>query len=332
MALISEPTAAPDEGAVLGIDIGGATVKTGIVGPALVRVEAIPTTTVDDDWSVERLVDIAGGLHAAAEAAGLSPAVLTVNANGQVDEYHGAVQYSPNLPWHDVPVAARVARAVPCEVIVRHSVRAAALAESNLGAARDAGGMLFISLGVGIIAAGSSSGVVVADHVGAGDIGTIRIRSGPGEGRILDDFASPAAIARRHAQAVGVDEEGVTAADVHAALDTDPVARKIWDEAVDALADGLEWSTMLFAPDVLVLGGGAALAGDDLLDPLTAAVRRRFPADRAPQVRLAAFGPYAGLAGAVLTGWKKAGWSVTQLDGIIDALRGPVRSGVAGDP
>lgn len=321
MALIPESADAPDDVAVLGIDVGGATVKTGIVGPGTVIVGQTPTVTPDAEWTVDRLAGIAAALSAAAKDAGLTPVSLTVGANGQVDEYHGAVQYSPNLAWHDVAVKDRVADAAPCEVIVRHSVRAAALAESNLGAARGTGGMLYISLGVGIIAAGASSGVVVADHVGAGDIGAMRIRSGPGEGRVLDDFASTTAIARRYAEAHDVDPSSVTAADVHAATGTDPIARRVWDEAMDALADGLEWSTMLFAPETLVLGGGMARAGDDLAAPVTAAVQRRFPTDQAPSVRLAAFGEYAGLVGTILTGWKKARWSVDQLDGIVEELR-----------
>lgn len=315
--------------AVLGIDVGSDNVHVGIVGPGIVVADTIPTAGAGGDWTVERLRGIATDLHDRAVAAGVTPRNLTVNANGQVDEFHGAVQYSPNLAWHDVAVKDRVGAAVGCEVIVRHSVRAAVLAEANLGAARGDGGVLFISLGMSIIAAGASSGVVVADHVGAGDIAGIRIRSGPGAGRTLAEFASAPAIADRFAEQRGMEPGTVTAADVHAALGSDPVARDVWDDAMDALADGLEWSTMLFAPETLVLGGGMTAAGADLSGPVTDGIRRRFPDGHGPAVRLAAFGPYSGLVGAVLTGWKKAGFAVDQLDGILDGLRSPTRDVVA---
>lgn len=315
--------------AVLGIDVGSANVRVAAVGTGTVVVDTLPTASAGVEWNIERLCTLAADLHERAVAEGLTPLNLTVNANGQVDEFHGAVQHSPNLAWHDVAVKDRVGAVVPCEVVVRHSVRAAALAESNLGVARGDGGVLFVSLGTGIIAAGSSAGVVVADHVGAGDIAGIRIRSGPGEGRTLEEVASAPAIAHRYAELRGVDPGAVTAADVHAALAEDPVARAVWDSAMDALADALEWSTMLFGPETLVLGGGMAAAGADLVDPVDAGIRRRFGDRAAPAVRLAAFGPYSGLVGAVLTGWKKARFGIDGLDHVVDPFRVPTVDAVA---
>lgn len=330
MDLTPRAVDAPDDGAVLAIDVGSHTIKTAIVGPGDVEIDRRPTLQAGESWGIELLCAIATDLEARACTAGRKPEVLAVTVNGQVDEYHGAVQHSPNLPWHDVGVKDLVGQVVDTTVVVRHSVRAAALAETNLGSARGPGGVLYISLGEAIIAAGASGGVVVADHVGAGDIGQGKIRSGPGAGQNLQDFASAQAIARRYAQAVAdvpTDSEEITAADVHARLGTDPVARRIWDEAMAALADGLEWATIVFAPETVVLGGGLARAGDDLLRPVAADITRRMGPERAPIVRLAAFGQEAGLVGGVLTGWKMAGWSIEQLDGILQTPGGGSDSG-----
>lgn len=322
---------------VVAIDVGGILVKTAIVGSSGIEVNRVRTVRDGEPWSIDTLVDIAADLCAGAARTGSTPRHLVIAVPGQVDEFHGAVQYSATLPWHDVAVAARVADVVDVEVTVRHSARVAALAESNLvlagvsgsettaseatGSDPDVAGvggpvqgtMLFVSLGAGITAAGAQSGVVVADHVGAGDLGGMRIRSGPGAGKTLDTFASAWAIARRYAEAAGVEPTTVDAAAVHRAIGDDPVAARIWSEAIEALADGLEWSSMLFGPRTIVIGGGLVDAGDDLIVPLVEALSRRIAGRDGPVVRAATFGSDSGWVGAALTGWKKLGWPIASL-------------------
>lgn len=327
----SDPVTAPatskpapsDDDAVLAIDVGGTLIRTAVVAGGGVTTDRLATTAPGEPWSIDRLVQIATDLHESALAGGLHPEHLVVAVPGQVDEYHGAVQYSSTLPWHDVAIADALAARVPLEVTVRHAARVGALAEANLGAPDAAGGtLLYVSVGTAIVAGGAQSGIVVADHVGAGDLGRMRIRSGPGVGRTLDEFASTAAIGRRYAEATGAAPDSVDAEAVHRAIATDPVARTVWDDAVDALADGLEWSMLLFAPQILVIGGGLVNAGDDLIVPLRAGVARRLQRRATPDIRAATFGDDAGWVGAALTGWRKAGWSTGALRAVLDDGRG----------
>ncbi|MBS1848004.1 MAG: ROK family protein [Actinobacteria bacterium] len=290
---------------------------TALVEPDRVVVQRVATSTEAEPWSASRLAEIV-----ADACAGTSPEIVVVAVPGQVDEFHGAVQYSPTLPWHDVAVGSEVAAATGCEVLVRHAARVGALAESNLGAGVGEGTMLYVSAGASIVAAGAQSGVVVADHVGAGDIGATRIRSGPGQGGVLDAFASGEAIARRYEEATG---RRIEAAEVHGAIGSDAVARRIWDDAVDALADALEWATLLFAPQIVVVGGGLSDAGDDLIVPLAAGVARRLAPRAVPAVRRAAFGADAGWVGAAFAGWRKLGRPVEAFDALLDAHFGADR-------
>lgn len=305
---MTSPDAPAETDVVLAVDVGGTQVKKGILGPGHFEVRRVPTVTAERPWDLERLVEIVASLHDEAVGDGRTPRALVVAVPGQVDEHHGAVQYSATLPWHDVAVGHRLAEVVPCEVIVRHSARVGALAESNLGRSAGEGTLLFVSLGAGIVAAGAQSGVVVADHVGAGDLGGMRIRSGPGTSSTLDAFASARAIAGRYAERSGADPADVDASLVHARIGEDPVAREVWDEAVDALADAFEWAAMLFGPRVLVIGGGLVDAGDDLMEPLRAGVARRFAGRDTPAVDAATFGPDAETVGAAYAGWRKLQW------------------------
>lgn len=49
--------------------------------------------------------------------------------------------------------------------------------------------------------------------------------------------------------------------------DGDPIAARVFDDALNALASALSWTASVLAPDVVILGGGLAEARNELLDP-----------------------------------------------------------------
>jgi len=93
----------------------------------------------------------------------------------------------------------------------------------------------------------------------------------------------------------------VTAAEVvrEAALG-EPVAVTVWAEAIDALADGLRTGLTLYDPEVIVIGGGLAEAGDALLGPLDKALAGKLTFQYRPALVRAALGDVAGCLGAGL--------------------------------
>ena len=93
----------------------------------------------------------------------------------------------------------------------------------------------------------------------------------------------------------------MTAAEVaERAAAGEPLAGQVWQEAVEALADGLASGQALFDVATIVLGGGLAQAGDRLLTPLRAALHERMTFHREPQLVAAALGDEAGCLGAAL--------------------------------
>src|SRR5262249_46948697 len=83
----------------------------------------------------------------------------------------------------------------------------------------------------------------------------------------------------------------------------EPNAVRVWQEAVDALADGLVTALTLLDPRTLIIGGGLAEAGETLFTPLRDAVRRRLTFQKAPSIVPAALGDAAGCLGAGLLAW-----------------------------
>jgi glucokinase len=150
------------------------------------------------------------------------------------------------------------------------------------------------------VVAGSAA---VGAHGAAGEIGHILVRpDGPrcGCGRpgCLEAVSSASAVARRYAELAG---STASAADVAGrAAAGEELAGRVWREAVEALADGLATGQALYDVDTMVIGGGLARAGGQLLDPLRAALRERMTFHREPRLVAAALGDEAGCLGAAL--------------------------------
>ncbi|MGH3717117.1 MAG: ROK family protein, partial [Micromonosporaceae bacterium] len=93
----------------------------------------------------------------------------------------------------------------------------------------------------------------------------------------------------------------VTAAEVVARAGAGEVAAsQVWQQTIDALADGLLTAITLYDPELIVLGGGLGDAGDALLQPLAEALDARRSFETLPRLARAALGDQAGCLGAAL--------------------------------
>ena len=195
------------------------------------------------------------------------------------------------------------------KVFITHDVRAAASGEAALGSARGAGDHLFVAMGTGIGAA-----VVIAGepyggmHATAGEIGHMTIDpAGPvcgcgGRGH-LEAYASAGGMRRLYSEATGGDAIE-TEALVARAVAGDQPARRIWEQAIDALSLTLADAIALLDPERVVIGGGLAAAGDLLFAPLREHVRQRLPFGRVPAIVPAELGAEAGVRGMAVLTWR----------------------------
>ncbi|MFI7658910.1 ROK family protein [Micromonospora parva] len=320
-----------DDRVVVALDVGGTGMKCAVVRPdgVVVRAERHPTDAARGPAAVVgTILDVAEGLADKARADGLTPIAVGIAVPGVVDEARGVAVWSANVGFRDVPVRDLAVARLGLPTALGHDVRVGGLAEARLGAGRGSGHVLFVAIGTGIAAAHVVDGTAaVGAHGAAGEIGHILVRPGGprcGCGRpgCLEAIASAAAIGRRYAELAGqsadapvtaaevaeppvtaaeVAEPPVTAAEVaQRAATGEPLAGQVWQEAIDALADGLASGQALFDVATIVLGGGLAQAGDGLLTPLRAAMRERMTFHREPHLVAAALGDEAGCLGAAL--------------------------------
>ncbi|MEU7777060.1 ROK family protein [Micromonospora parva] len=300
-----------DDRVVVALDVGGTGMKCAVVRPdgVVVRAERHPTDAARGPAAVVgTILDVAEGLADKARADGLTPIAVGIAVPGVVDEARGVAVWSANVGFRDVPVRDLAVARLGLPTALGHDVRVGGLAEARLGAGRGSGHVLFVAIGTGIASAHVVDGTAaVGAHGAAGEIGHILVRpDGPrcGCGRrgCLEAIASAAAIGRRYAELAGPSADAaVTAAEVaERAATGEPLAGQVWQEAIDALADGLASGQALFDVATIVLGGGLAQAGDGLLTPLRAAMRERMTFHREPHLVAAALGDEAGCLGAAL--------------------------------
>jgi glucokinase len=229
--------------AVVSVDVGGTSMKGGLVGRdgSVLTAEDRPTGRErGPDAVVASILDFAADLAA---RAGTPVAGAGVVVPGAVDERRGTAVYSANIGWRDVPLRDLVARRLGpgMPVAVGHDVRAGGLAESVAGAGAGVGGagpgpsvggagagagvggtdgegdggadgpgdLLFLPIGTGIAAAMVIRGEPYAGVSGwGGEIGHLVVRPGGepcacGNRGCLETYASAASIGRRYRAPAG---------------------------------------------------------------------------------------------------------------------------------
>ncbi|MFG2371117.1 ROK family protein [Streptomyces sp. NPDC048504] len=297
---------------VIALDVGGTGMKAALVGAEgelLHRARRATGRERGPDAVVEHILGFAAELRAYGEEQYGEPASAAgVAVPGIVDAERGIAAYSANLGWRDVPLRDLLAGELGVPVALGHDVRTGGLAEGRIGAGKGADRFLFVPLGTGIAGAIGIDGRVEAGaHGFAGEIGHIVVRPGGtpcpcGQSGCLERYASAAAVTEAWAAASGT--PGADAADCAKAVASgDPRAEKVWQEAVDALADGLVTALTLLDPRTIIIGGGLAEAGETLFTPLRKAVRTRITFQKLPTIVPAALGDTAGCLGAGLLAW-----------------------------
>ena len=295
---------------VIGVDVGGTTVKAALLdsdGREYGRSEQPTPRQVGPDAIVATIIDAIVELRRHVPEAGRLRAVGLV-VPGVVDAQHGIAVYATNLGWRDLPIRQIVGEAIGLPVILDHDVRAAGLAELELGAGRGSHEMLFVALGTGIAAAVITRGQLATGATGmAGELGHLPVFPDGewcacGQRGCTETYASGAALSRRYSAVSGI---RVTANDVLSRASAgDDLAQRIFSDAVTALGRALVDYVLIMDPEVIIIGGGLVASGAVLLDPLTREVQGGLAWRSAPTISAGRFGADAGRRGAALLAWR----------------------------
>jgi glucokinase len=310
----------------VGLDVGGSTMKAGVVDDAGRPQGAVSLPTEAHRGQEFGLARMCETIRAAVEKSGVGMgtiAAIGVATPGTMDIPAGVMLDPPNLrPWRNVPVRQYVHDVFGIPTAFQNDANAAALGEFWVGAGRGANSLVLFTLGTGV------GGGIVLDggrllegrHSHGAEVGHIKIEmTNPREcscGRLgcLEAYASATAVVKRTREALAkhpgrsVLEQMAgefTARDVFTAASAgDSLAGAVVEETAFCLAIGAMNLMHIIDPDLIVFGGGMIAAGDDFLERIRAHVRRLafpVPAERT-QIRYAELGTDAGFIGAAACG------------------------------
>lgn len=304
----------------IGIDLGGTKIAGALVSPdgRITHREQVATPE-ETEAILDATAELITTLLAAAdgEVAGVGTACA-----GFVDARRGHLWFAPNLPWRDLDVAVLVGRRVRREVIVDNDANAAAWGEYRHGAGRGHRDMVLATVGTGV-----GGGCIIDDQLlrGAfgigGEIGHITVdpngpRCGCGNNGCLEVYASGTALVRAAQEVVasdspkgtglrercGGDPEALEGHDVtDLARAGDEGALGLLAQLGVHLGEGLASVCAVLDPELIVIGGGVADAGDLLVEPAREAFAARLIGRGhrpSPTLVPAVLGNDAGLVGA----------------------------------
>ncbi|MEN3313758.1 MAG: glucokinase [Actinomycetota bacterium] len=296
-----------NEERVIGVDIGGTKILAGVVdrqGHVEHRREH-PTPTASED-------EFLAGLEAAVEELlGDEIAAIGFGIPSPIDQRTGRALQAVNLPLTDIDFRDRMKERFGLPVGIENDANAATYAEFRFGAARDVDSMVMLTLGTGC-----GGGAVIDGQLfrGWAEFGHIVIvydglpcqGSCTGRGH-LEPYVTGVAAGKLAAEEFGpaVDAHRL----VRLANEGEPRAIEILDGIGRHLGAGIGSLVNIFNPDLVVIGGGFAAAGDFVLDPAREILRREALARagyRVPIVR-AELGTAAGLIGAGLVAFDAVG-------------------------
>lgn len=208
---------------------------------------------------------------------------IGVGFGGPVHAERGVVCRSHQVQgWEHFPLAQWFHEQFGLRVALNNDSDLAGLAEARIGAGQGCSPMVYMNIGSGIGGAIVINGELFqAQGFGAAEIGHLRIRpsSHELEWSTLESLASGWSLGRQwddeslqqvHPRPASYDARKL----VEAVERDDPAATRLWNQAILHLGVAIANVVTLLHPEVVVIGGGVALAGDILFRPLRDEVDR----------------------------------------------------------
>ncbi|MDR3216199.1 MAG: ROK family protein [Clostridiaceae bacterium] len=273
----------------IGIDIGGMSIKTGLVDETgRLHFKKVFTTKPDEpsliiisciaDFVKEMLAENALTLK---DISGIG-----IGIPGSVDSKKGTVRYCCNINLVDVKLVAELSKLLNFKNIkISNDANCAALGETRFGAGRGAANTVMITLGTGVGSGIISDGRLFEGGFSAGaEAGhtTVMMKGGDecgcGFKGHWEAYASATALIRQTKRAVEkaptsklaeLAEKGVTGRTAFdAAKQGCKAAQKVVRKYLEYVGIGLVNLCNLFYPEIVIIGGGISNEGDYIIKPL----------------------------------------------------------------
>lgn len=317
----------------IGVDIGGTTIKAGVVDESykIVKRGAVPTLAEPGADDGEKLANgIAKLLRDLCEQLGITLEDIKsigICTPGSVNEQDGVVLYANNIDLHNVPLRKMVYDRIGKNIALGNDADVAAFGEYVAGSAAGCESALMITLGTGV-----GGGFVIGGKIytgwnnRGGEFGhTVIQMDGAkctcGRNGCLEAYASATGLIRMTKEAMQKDASSgmwelvdgdIGAVNGKTAFDAmekgDALGQQVVDMYIRYLACGLANFINTLHPEKICMGGGISHSGDSLLVPLRAETYKNVYGAQdglTTMIVQATLGNDAGIIGAAMLGNKQ---------------------------
>lgn len=304
---------------VLGVDIGGMSIKCAIVDENGKMSDnfVIPMKGIKSQEEAARKLS-----DSIKEKVPSSIKEIGIGCPGSIDSKKGVCLYSNNLGWRDFPICSFVSKSTGREVRVSNDANAAMLGEINFGAAKGFQNAILLTLGTGV-----GSGLFLNGHLfegeycGGAELGHSVIALGGrdctcGRKGCLESYISATALIKDTKEAMGKNPQSQLWKIVKGDLGLvngetafegkkmgDGTATKVINDFIYYFGEGVLNFISVFRPGVIVIGGGLSGQKDALINPLKNYLHKEhygFGGDNYPptEIVVSSLGNAAGIVGA----------------------------------
>ena len=292
----------------LGLDVGGTNLVAGVIDEQF-QIVARCSRPAGAGRSIEEITaDMAAVSSEAVRKAGLTMNDISgwgIGMPSCVNKKTNLLVHANCFGWKNVPIYDYLEPLLPLPVKIDNDANCAAYGEALAGAAKGYDNVLMLTLGTGV-----GGGIIIdkqiykgADGMGAELGHTKLVYNGElctcGQRGCLEAYCSATALIRHAKDATGKDMDAKMVFD--GARSGDSQCQALVDDYIAHLAAGISSFITIFRPEVFILGGGVANAGDALFRPLNEQLKDcTFGAAEigVPPVIPATLGNDAGLIGA----------------------------------
>ena len=274
----------------VGIDLGGTNTKIGLLNIEgdILKSSIIKTLSSEGvDKTMERIWGVIQELAKEANINVEDIKGIGMGIPGPVEE-QSIVAFFANFPWGtNVNIKEKLEKITGIETKLDNDANIIALGEAKYGAAKGSKSSVTVALGTGIGGGIYVNGMLISGFKGAGgEIGHMKIVKegrlcGCGQRGCFEAYASATGLIREAVSRLTVNKQnllytmiegniaGLEAKDIFdAAKEGDAFSLDLVDYEAEYLAMGIANILNIINPETIVLGGGVALAGDILLNPL----------------------------------------------------------------
>jgi glucokinase len=277
---------------IIGVDIGGTKIATGLVTRDAVVVERVVLPTPNETISELVLEQVYRSIDQTIEKSDVDRSHMTgigVVAPGPLNPRTGVLLYAPNIPsFKNVPILESIQARYKVPTLVDNDANAAGLAEALFGAGVGYQYVLYVTVSTGI-----GTGIIIDQQIyhgksgAAGEGGHVPINyQGPvcgcGQRGCIEAYASGTALARRARERLSMtnapskirslvagDLDQVTPIEIsQAAQQGDGLALDLIRETGEYLGIWLGSMISVLDPDIIIIGGGLSSIGELLFSTI----------------------------------------------------------------